>query len=49
MDLVNVVVNKEKYKERWDFDYKLKKIDNKKLPDYLQSNDNLLKLKDWFD
>ena len=45
----NHFVDKEKYKERWDFDYKLKKIDNKKLPDYLQSNDNLLKLKDWFD
>ena len=45
----NHFVDKEKYKERWDFDYKLKKIDNKKLPDYLQSNDNRLKLKDWFD
>ncbi len=45
----NHFVDKERYKERWDFDYKLKKIDNKKLPDYLQSSDNRLKLKDWFD
>ena len=45
----NQFVDKEKYKERWNFDYKLKKIDNKKLPDYLQLEENRLKLKDWFD
>ena len=45
----NHFVDKEKYKERWNFDYKLKKIDNKKLPDYLQLEENRLKLKDWFD
>lgn len=45
----NHFVDKEKYKERWNFDYKLKKIDNKKLPDYLQLEENRLKLKNWFD
>ena len=41
--------DKEKYIERWNFDYKLKRIDIKRLPDYLQSNNNHSKLKDWFD
>ena len=45
----NHFVDKEKYKERWNFNYKLKKIDDKKLPDYLQLEENRLKLKDWFD
>ena len=45
----NQFVDKEKYKERWNFNYKLKKIDDKKLPDYLQLEENRLKLKDWFD
>ena len=45
----NHFVDKEKYKERWNFDYKLKKIGVEKLPKYLQSNDNQLKLKNWFD
>ena len=45
----NHFVDKEKYKERWNYNYKLKKIGVEKLPKYLQSNDNQLKLKDWFD
>ena len=45
----NHFVDKEKYKERWNFNYKLKKIGVEKLPKYLQSNDNQLKLKNWFD
>ena len=45
----NHFVDKEKYKERWNFNYKLKKIDDKKLPDYLQLEENRLKLKNWFD
>ena len=32
----NHFVDKQKYKERWNFDYKLKKIDDNKLPLYLQ-------------
>ena len=31
------------------FNYKLKKIDNHLLPDYLNSTNNQVKLKDWFD
>ena len=42
-------MDKEKYKERWNFDYKLKKIEDKKLPEYLQLNETRLKLKEWFD
>ena len=45
----NHFVDKEKYKERWNFNYKLKKIDMDRLPDYLHSNDNQIKFKDWFD
>ena len=45
----NHFVDKEKYKERWNFNYKLKKIDNHHLPDYLNSTDNQVKFKDWFD
>ena len=45
----NHFVDKEKYKERWNFNYKLKKIDNHHLPDYLNSADNKVKFKEWFD
>ena len=45
----NHFVDKEKYKERWNFDYKLKKIDNVKLPKFLQSNETQTKLDKWFD
>lgn len=45
----NHFVDKQKYKERWNFDYKLKKIDDKKLPLYLQSLKAQSKLKEWFD
>jgi len=45
----NHFVDKQKYKERWNFDYKLKKIDNNKLPLYLQSLKAQSKLKEWFD
>ena len=45
----NHFVDKQKYKERWNFDYKLKKIDDKKLPLYLQSQKAQSKLKEWFD
>ena len=45
----NHFVDKEKYKERWNFNYKLKKIDNYHLPDYLNSTDNQVKFKEWFD
>ena len=45
----NHFVDKERYKERWNFNYKLKKIDIDRLPDYLHSNDNQIKFKDWFD
>ena len=45
----NHFVDKEKYKERWNFNYKLKKIDNHHLPDYLNSTNNQVKFKDWFD
>ena len=45
----NHFVDKERYKERWNFNYKLKKIDNHHLPDYLNSTENQVKFKDWFD
>ena len=45
----NHFVDKEEYKKRWNFNYKLKKIDNHHLPDYLNSADNRVKFKDWFD
>ena len=45
----NHFVDKQKYKERWNFDYKLKKIDDNKLPLYLQSLKAQSKLKEWFD
>ncbi len=45
----NHFVDKEEYKERWNFNYKLKKIDNHHLPDYLNSTENQVKFKDWFD
>ena len=45
----NHFVDKQKYKERWNFDYKLNKIDDKKLPLYLQSLKAQSKLKEWFD
>ena len=45
----NHFVDKQKYKERWNFDYKLKKIDDNKLPLYLQSRKTQSRLKEWFD
>ena len=45
----NHFVDKEKFKERWNFDYKLKKIENEKLPKYLQSNKIRSELNQWFD
>ena len=45
----NHFVDKEKYKERWNYDYKLKRISNDKLPEYLQSSEIRSKLKQWFD
>ena len=45
----NHFVDKEEYKKRWNFNYKLKKIDNHLLPDYLNSANNQVKFKDWFD
>ena len=45
----NHFVDKKKYRERWNFDYKLKKINLEKLPEYLQLNKNQSKLKEWFD
>ena len=44
-----IFVDKEKYKERWNFDYKLKKVSDDKLPEYLQSSEIRSKLKQWFD
>ena len=46
---LNHLLDKKKFKERWNFDYKLKKIDNKKLPKFLQLNETRLKLSQWFD
>ena len=43
----NHFVDKENYKERWNYDYELKKIDNELLPQYLKNN--LKKFKEWFD
>ncbi len=43
----NHFLDKEKYKERWNYDYKLKKIENNLLPKYLVSN--LKKFNEWFD
>ena len=43
----NHFLDKENYKERWNFDYDLKKIDNELLPQYLKSNSE--KFKEWFD
>ena len=40
-------MDKEKYKERWEYDYKLKKIENNLLPKYLANN--LKKYNEWFD
>ena len=45
----NHFVDKEKFKERWNFDYKLKKIESEKLPKYLQSNKIRSELNQWFD
>ena len=42
-------MDKEKYKERWNFDYKLKKINNENLPKFLQLNETQAKLDRWFD
>ena len=43
----NHFMDKEKYKERWEYDYKLKKIENNLLPKYLANN--LKKYNEWFD
>ena len=43
----NHFVDKEDFKKRWAYDYKLKKIDNKFLPSYLTNNSE--KFKEWFD
>ena len=43
----NPFVDKENYKERWNYDYKLIKINNELLPHYLKNN--LEKFKEWFD
>ncbi len=43
----NHFLDKENYKERWNYDYELKKIDNELLPQYLKNN--LKKFKEWFD
>ena len=43
----NHFVDKKHYKDRWTYDYKLKKIDNKFLPSYLVGNQE--KFKEWFD
>ena len=45
----NHFVDKEKYKERWNFNYKLKKINDDKLPKYLQLEDIQKKFNQWFD
>jgi len=42
----NHFVDKEKFQERWNYDYKLKKINNDLLPQYLVNN--LEKFKEWF-
>ena len=43
----NHFMDKEKYKERWEYDYELKKIENNLLPEYLANN--LKKFNEWFD
>ncbi len=43
----NHFLDKENYKERWNYDYELKKIENELLPQYLKNN--LKKFKEWFD
>ena len=43
----NHFVDKKDYKERWNYDYELKKIENELLPQYLRNN--LKKFKEWFD
>ena len=43
----NHFLDKEDFKKRWAYDYKLKKIDNKFLPSYLTNNSE--KFKEWFD
>ena len=43
----NHFVDKKNYKERWNYDYGLKKIENELLPQYLKNN--LKKFKEWFD
>ena len=43
----NHFMDKENYKERWEYDYELKKIKNDLLPQYLK--DNSKKFKEWFD
>jgi len=45
----NHFVDKEKYKERWNYDYELKKIDDLHLPKYLKDKSTQIKLKEWFD
>ena len=43
----NHFLDKKNFNDRWVYDYKLKKIDNKFLPSYLTNN--LEKFKEWFD
>ena len=40
-------MDKENYKERWEYDYKLKKIENNLLPQYIVNNPK--KFNEWFD
>ncbi len=43
----NHFMDKENYKERWEYDYKLKKIENNLLPQYIVNNPK--KFNEWFD
>ena len=43
----NHFMDKENYKERWEYDYKLKKIENNLLPQYIVNNPE--KFDEWFD
>jgi len=43
----NHFADKANFKDKWNYDYKLKKIENIFLPKYLQNN--LSKFKEWFD
>ena len=43
----NHFVDKKNYKERWNYDYELKKIENELLPQYLKNN--LKKFNEWLD